>query len=938
MTKRLYLLDAYALIYRGYFAFGKNPLMNSKGWDVTAVTGFTNTLTSLLAEKEYAPTHMAIAFDPHGLTNRAKEYSFYKANRDEMPEAIRWALPYIRRIAAGFRIPILEMEGFEADDVVGTIAKQAAKDGFEVYMVTFDKDYEQLIEQNVFMYKPPFRKQKRRIVGVPEVLEKWGIERTEQVIDILGMMGDSVDNIPGIRGVGEKTAMKLIKQFDSLENMLENTDQIKGKLKDKVEAGKENAIISKKLATIVCDVPVEYLPETYVLEDLDREKLAEVFTELEFRSIGKRILGTDYQVTGQGVKRVTAAQASGQLDLFSQAPVATNGSTTTAEALVGKNIHNTPHNYQVMDTLEQRIELLKQLLEQKIVCFDTETTNIDANQAELVGLAFCFKDFEGFYVPIPKDQMQATAIVHEFRPFFENEQIAKIGQNIKYDMIVLKWYGVEVKGKLEDTMLAHYVLEPDMRHNLTRLAESYLNYSPIEIESLIGKKGKNQKSMRTIAVEQAAEYAVEDADLTWQLHHHFKTKVEESSIKKLYQEVETPLVPVLAAIEKEGINVNVDFLKEYAKELKKEILTFKQSVFNVAGVEFNLDSPKQLGTVLFDRLGIPYKGKKTKTGQYSTNEATLTTLAETQPIVSTILDYRQLTKLLNTYVDALPQLVNPKTGRIHSSFNQAVAATGRLSSNNPNLQNIPIRTDRGRKVRQAFIPRDKNHVLLAADYSQVELRLMAAMSGDENMIQAFQEGLDIHTATAARVYGVAIEEVDRDMRRKAKMVNFGIIYGISAFGLAQRLSISRTEAKQIITEYFKQYSGIQTYMEQAVERAKENGYVDTLLGRRRYLKDIHSKNRTVRQFAERNAINTPIQGSAADIIKLAMIHLYREMERRQLQSKLILQVHDELVLDVHQSELEEVKALVADKMRNAVSLVVPLAVDLGVGANWLEAH
>jgi len=935
MKKKLILLDAYALIYRSHFAFIKRPLFNSKGFNVSALTGFTNTLYDLISNEN--PTHFAIAFDPSGPTIRSEEYDFYKANREEMPEDIRLSFPYIRRLAAGFNIPILEIDGYEADDVIGTIAKKAAADGFEVYMVTPDKDYEQLVEEHIFMYKPARSGKPHEIYDRQKVLDKWGIENPLQVIDILGLMGDAVDNIPGIKGVGEKTAAKLVRQFGSVENMLKNTHEIKGKLREKVEKDKENAIISKHLATIILDVPIAYQPEEYLLQELNKESLTELFNELEFRKIGTRILGDDYQVLG-GKTSGKSVKKAGQLDLFSSFSASDKDTDKDLANKEGKDIHNTPHDYQIADTSEQRTTLIELLTAQKAVSFDTETTSVNANNAELVGMSFCFESGKGWYVPIPKDQTEAQTIINEFKAFFANEKIEKIAQNIKYDMLVLKWYGVEVKGTLHDTMLAHYLLEPEMRHNLTLLSETYLNYKPVDIVSLIGKKGKKQKSMRQVPVETVAEYAVEDADLAWQLHEHFTTQITKNNLQKLYTDVEVRLVPVLTEIEYNGIALDTDFLKNYSKELVEELQGLRSSIFQQAGTEFNLDSPKQLGNVLFGTMEIPYKGAKTKTGQYSTNEATLKKLAPDQPIINDILNYRELTKLRSTYVDALPELLNPKTKRIHSSFNQAVAATGRLSSANPNLQNIPIRTDRGRKVRQAFVPKGEGYVLLAADYSQIELRLMAAMSGDQAMKEAFINGIDIHTATAARVYGVTIEQVDSDMRRKAKMVNFGIIYGISAFGLAQRLSIPRREAKQIIDEYFNQYAGIQEYMEKVVEKAKENGYVETILGRRRYLKDINSRNHTTQQFAKRNAINTPIQGSAADMIKVAMINIHQAMQERQMQSKMILQVHDELVFDALESELEELKVLVEDKMKNAIVLDVPLEVGMGIGNNWLEAH
>ncbi len=938
--KRLFLLDAFALIYRAYFSFIRNPLVNSKGQDVSAITGYVNILYDLLSNQ--GATHLAVVFDPPGGTFRDKEFPFYKANREAMPEGIRTALPYIKDITKAFNVPMLEVMGFEADDVIGTIAKKAAKDGFTVYMVTPDKDYGQLVEENIKMYKPAHLARPVTIMGVKEICDLWGIERTEQVIDILGLMGDSSDNIPGVKGIGAKTAAKLLKEYDNIENLIANIDKLKGANKKKMEADKENAIISKKLATIVLDVPVDYHPDSYNIDPPNKEALQDIFVELEFRNLGKRILGDDYQVnqalssSSTTPKASKAAPKTGQLDLFANEIHQELLPDETVK--VGQNVESVKKDYYSCETPEKRADLVAKLLKEKKVAFDTETTGLDANQAELVGMSFSWKANEGYYVPVPEDQTEAQAIVEEFRPFFENEAIEKIGQNIKYDMLLLKWYDIEVKGKLHDTMLAHYLIEPDMRHNMTILTETYLNYSPVPIEDLIGKKGKNQGSMRDVELEKITQYAAEDADLTWQLNEKFEPTISEATFSKLYEEVEMPLVPVLTELEYNGVNLDSKFLEEYSKELGEEVEEMQKGIFKAAGVEFNIDSPTQLGKVLFDRMKIPYKGKKTKTGKYSTNEQTLSALEGDHPIVANILNYRELVKLKSTYIDALPQLVNPKTGRIHSSFNQAVAATGRLSSANPNLQNIPIRTERGRQIRKAFIPRSEEFILLAADYSQIELRLMAAMSKDKAMLEAFQQGLDIHSATAARVFGVKLEEVDKEMRRKAKMVNFGLIYGISIFGLGQRLGIPRSEAKAIFDEYWKQFDGIKQYMEDAVTKAQEAGYAETLLGRRRYLKDIHSKNHTVRKFAERNAINSPIQGSAADLIKVAMINVHAEMQKRQMKSKMILQVHDELVFDAHKSEIEELTALVKDKMSGAMTLEVPLEVEVGLGKDWLEAH
>ncbi len=928
--KKLFLLDAFALIYRAYFAFSRNPLINSKGVNTSASTGFTNTLWDLITKE--APTHLAVVFDAPGPTDRAKEHEFYKANRQEMPEDLRASIPHIKEIVAAMKIPMLQLEGYEADDLVGTIAQKAEADGATVYMVTSDKDFGQLVTENVFLYKPPFLGRPRAILGPKEVKERWDIEDVSQVIDILGLMGDASDNIPGIRGVGEKTASKLLKQFGSIENLLENTDQLKGKLKEKVENGREDALISKKLATIIIDAPIEYDFDSYLIEEPDKQRLQKIFEELEFRTISKRILGHDFSKP-LSAKKVAAGT---QLDLFGgSVEIAAKKEDPTSSA---KTLSDTKHDYKLIDTPTKRASLLKKLLKQKVVAFDTETTGIDANEAELVGISFSYKVGEAFYVPVPEDQKEAQAIVAEFREFFESEKVAKVGQNIKYDMLMIKWYGVAVKGKIEDTMLAHYLLEPDMRHNMDLLSETYLDYKPVSITELIGPKGKKQKSMRDIPVKTVCEYAAEDADVTLQLYEKFAPSIKKNELDSLYHDVELPLVPVLAEMEYNGIALDNEFLEKYSVELEGSIDGIKKAIFEMAEVEFNMDSPRQLGEVLFGKMGLPYKGRKTKTGQYSTNEATLSALAGKHAIVDEILNYRELNKLKSTYVDALPKLLNPRTNRIHSSFNQTVAATGRLSSNNPNLQNIPIRKESGRKVRRAFIPRDKDHLLLAADYSQIELRIIAALSGDQNMIEAFKAGHDIHRATAARVYNMPMDDVDSDMRRHAKMVNFGIIYGISAFGLGQRLGIRRTEAGVLIEEYFKQYPDIKKYMDQSIEGAKEKGYVTTILGRKRFLRDIHSGNATVRGFAERTAINTPIQGSAADMIKMAMIKVHKAMQAAKMESKMLLQVHDELVFDARKDELEDLKELVRENMSSAIKIDVPIEVSMGIGDDWLEAH
>ncbi len=930
--KKLLLLDAFALIYRAYYSMGENFLYNSKGLNTTACLGFTNTLNDLIKKED--PTHIAVCWDaPDDGTGRATEYDFYKANREEMPEDIRTSLPIIREIIAGFNIPILEAPGYEADDVVGTVAKQAEKKGFKVFMVTPDKDYGQLVSDNIFMYKPPFRGKPAEVYGVPEILEKWDIARIDQVIDMLGLMGDKVDNIPGIFGIGEKTAAKLLKQFDTIENLLENTEELKGKLKEKVENGKEDATISKELATIILDVPVEYKIGDLKLEKPNKEVLEPLFEHLEFRTLGRRIFGDEFTVNSAKKSKPT----SGQLDLFGDAHEAAEQSVETATD-TGKNIENTKHTYKLINSIGECEKLVEKLRKQKKVAFDTETTGLDPLVADLVGMSFSWKAGQGYYVPVPEAQKEMQEVLDIFIPFFKDKKIAKIGQNIKYDILVLKRYDVEVKGDIEDTMIAHYLLEPDMRHNMDYLSESYLGYSPLSIETLIGKKGKKQKTMRDVPVEAVSDYAAEDADVTFQLWGKFKPAIKKQKFTKLYEEVEMPMVRVLADMEYEGITLDSKFLNKYSKKIGKELLKHRDDVFKEAGVEFNLDSPKQLGNILFNEMKIEYKGKKTKTGQFSTNEETLSKLKDEHPIMETILNYRMLTKLKNTYIDALPLMVNPNTGRVHTNYAQAVAATGRLSSNKPNLQNIPIRTDYGREIRKAFIPRDDKHVLLAADYSQIELRIIAELSGDKAMKKAFKEGLDIHSATAAKVYDVDFDKVDKEMRRKAKMVNFGIIYGISAFGLSQRLKIPRSEAKELIDGYFDTYPKIQAYMEKSIEKAKKKGYCETVLGRRRILKDINSGNHTVRSFAERNAINAPIQGSAADMIKVAMVDIHESLNKKKFKSRMLLQVHDELVFDARKDELEDLQKLVKKKMEKAIKMDVPIVVEMGTGDNWLEAH
>ncbi|WP_231460558.1 DNA polymerase I [Pedobacter sp. Leaf132] len=934
-NKKLFLLDGMALMYRAHFALSKNPRFTSTGINTSAVMGFTNTLLDVL--KKEKPTHIAVVFDTEAPTERHTTFEAYKAQRQAMPEDLAAAMPYVIKLITGFNIPVITSDGYEADDIIGTLAKKAELKGYQVYCMTPDKDFAQLVSENIFIYKPARMGNDMEILGVKEILAKWEIENVLQVIDILGLWGDAVDNIPGIPGIGEKTAKALIKQYGSMENIIANAHELKGKQRENVENFAEQGLLSKKLATILLDVPVELDEESLELCDPSKDLLEPLFTELEFRTLGRRVFGDGFSVT------TAKFQEGAQTDLFGNQQGETIVYTNTleeepAEQLPAKNIDNTEHHYQLIDTPEKRSNLIKQLLQEKKISFDTETTGTDANMAELVGLSFSIKPGEGFYIPLSANRDEVLAILNEFKVVLENENIEKIGQNTKYDILVLKWYDIDVKGKLFDTMLAHYLIDPDTRHGMDVLSENYLGYSPISITKLIGAKGKNQGNMRDVPVEQVVDYAAEDADITLQLAHVFEPKLKELNAAKLAEEVENPLVYVLADIEKEGVRIDIETLKAYSKELETDIVKFEQNVYDKAGVKFNLASPKQLGEVLFDKLQLDPKAKKTKTGQYQTGEDVLLALASKSDIVQDILDFRQLQKLKSTYVDALPLMVNPKTGRVHTSYNQAVAATGRLSSNNPNLQNIPIRTERGREVRKAFIARDENHILLSADYSQIELRIIAEISKEENMLDAFSKGIDIHTATAAKVYGISIEEVDSTQRRNAKAVNFGIIYGQSAFGLSQNLGIPRKEAAELIEQYFNQYPGIKRYMSDTMNFARENGFVETIMGRRRYLRDINSANQTVRGFAERNAINAPIQGSAADMIKIAMINIHKEMKAQKLQSTMTMQVHDELVFDVVKSEKDIMKAIIQDKMANAIKLSVPIVLEIGEGENWLAAH
>jgi DNA polymerase-1 len=946
--KRLFLVDAYALIFRGYYAFIKNPRINSKGLDTSAIMGFMNSLLDVI--KRERPDHLAVCFDKGGSVDRVEMFEAYKANRDATPEAIKLAVPYIYEILKAMHIPIMVKEGFEADDVIGTLSKQAEKEGYKVYMVTPDKDFAQLVSKNIFMYKPRFGGG-YDIWGVPEVLEKFEITDPLQVIDFLGMMGDSADNIPGLPGVGEKTAKKFLATYGSMENLLANTHELKGKMKEKIEAAKELGILSKQLATIMLDVPVTFDAADFTLDQPDLEKVTELFNELEFRNLLTNFSKTFENENAEKVNSVEDSLVEeskpttknqqpksneGQFDLF--AAPGTGSITNEAIASGFKNIENTNHFYQHINSPLSRKILLQKLLQQKTVCFDTETTGLKALEVELIGISFSFEIGKGFYVSFPEDQEETKTILEEFRPFFETSEIEKIGHNLKYDIKVLSNYNMPVKGKLFDTMIAHYLINPDMRHNMDILAETYLNYQPVSITELIGKKGKNQLSMRVVPINEQTEYAVEDADITLQLKEHFTSELESGNVTKLFNEVELPLVSVLTAMEIEGININTSYLKELSVVLTDDINRLEKNIYEQAGEEFNIASPKQLGIVLFENMKLVDKPKKTKTGQYATGEDILSYLAKDHEIIRNIQEYRQYKKLQSTYVDALPNEVNPKTNRIHTVYAQAVAATGRLSSNNPNLQNIPIRTERGKEVRKAFIPRDQNYVLLAADYSQIELRIIAALSEEETMMNAFKNGEDIHASTAAKVFNVPLDEVTREQRSNAKTVNFGIIYGVSAFGLSNQTDLSRSEAKELIDTYYETYPKLKAYMAAQVDFARDHGYVETVLNRRRYLKDINSRNAVVRGAAERNAVNAPIQGSAADIIKLAMINIYKRFEKENFKSKMLLQVHDELVFDAHKEELEIIKPIIKFEMENAFKMSVPLDVEIGIGNNWLEAH
>ncbi|MDT0557756.1 DNA polymerase I [Ichthyenterobacterium sp. W332] len=952
--KRLFLVDAYALIFRGYYAFIKNPRINSKGEDTSAIMGFMNSLLDVI--KRERPDHLAVCFDKGGSVDRVEMYEAYKANRDETPEGIKTAVPYIYDILKAMHIPIVMKEGFEADDVIGTLSRQAEKEGFKTFMVTPDKDFAQLVTENIFMYRPVFGGG-YETWGIPEVQQKFEVTDPMQVIDYLGMMGDASDNIPGLPGVGPKTAKKFLAAYGSMEGLLAHTHELKGKMKEKVEANGELGLLSKKLATIMLDVPVTFDAKDFELDQPDIEKVKEIFQNLEFRRLTDNFLKTfvDNTETSSNETKTPALEGkvdtvakkssserkgsagAGQFSLFGASSDLSDQEETTSE-YTRKTAETSSHFYQSVASGMATKLFVKNLLNQTSVCFDTETTGLNPLTAELVGIAFSWEVGKGFYVPFPEDRNGAKELIEILRPFFENENIEKIGQNLKYDIKVLAKYNVDVKGNLFDTMLAHYLINPDMRHNMDVLAETYLNYTPISITELIGKKGKNQRSMREVPLDKQTEYAVEDADITLQLKEHFEKELREANTQKLFDDIEVPLLRVLAAMELEGINLDKAFLNSLSEELNNDIANLEKSIYEAAGEEFNIASPKQLGVILFEKMKLVDKPKKTKTGQYSTAEDVLSYLAKDHEIIQQILDFRGLSKLKSTYVDALPLQVEESTGHVHTDYMQTVAATGRLSSNNPNLQNIPIRTERGRQIRKAFVPRNEDYTLLAADYSQIELRIIAALSEEETMINAFKNGEDIHASTASRVFNVPISEVTREQRSNAKTVNFGIIYGVSAFGLSNQTDLSRTEAKELIETYYATYPKLRSYMSEQVDFARDNGYVQTVLNRRRYLKDINSRNAVVRGAAERNAVNAPIQGSAADIIKLAMINIHKKLAEGNNKSKMLLQVHDELVFDIYKPELDAMKLLIKTEMENAYQLSVPLDVDLDIGDNWLEAH
>lgn len=933
---KLFLLDAYTLIYRAYYAFIKFPRVDSKGRNTSAIFGFINTLEEVLRKEN--PTHIAIGFDPDGPTFRHKEYESYKAQREATPEVIKASVPYIKEIIKAYNIPTLEVPGYEADDVIGTVAKTMDRDLFDVYMMTSDKDYGQLTEPTIFIYRPKYGGNDYEILDDKKVIEKYDIDYPSQVIDLLGLMGDSSDNIPGCPGIGEKTAVKLLKEFGTIENLLDNTEQLKGAQKRKIEEYREQILFSKYLATIKTDVPVQVNPDDLKLQEKNEDEVKILFEDLEFRTLLNRVFKTD-------TSKSTTAPIQGELfgkDLGTAGSQEPNNTKTDVESGIYipsdlKDIHSTPHNYKTVISEKEMESLCKVLLEQKSVCFDTETTGVDPLQSELVGLSFAYKEGEAFYVPISNNQEISQKQVNIFKPFFENDKIEKSGQNIKYDILELRNYGIKVRGALFDTMVAHYLLNPELRHGMDYMAETYLNYKTIHIEELIGPKGKNQKNMRDIDPSIVSDYASEDADITLRLKNILEKEIKKNNLSTLFYDIECPLIYVLSDMEWTGVRLDLETLNDLSKQYTDELLRVEKEIIEMAGIDFNVNSPKQTGEILFDRLKIVDKHKKTKTGQYKTGEEELEKISAKHPIIGKILEQRGIKKLLSTYIDAFPLLVNPRTGKIHTSFNQTVAATGRLSSTNPNLQNIPIRDERGKELRRVFIP-DEGCLFVSSDYSQIELRIMAHLSGDDNMIEAFNKGQDIHSATASKIFKIPLEDVDQDMRRKAKTANFGIIYGITPFGLSQRLTIPRFEAKELIDEYFGTFSGVKKYMDESIEKARENGYVETLFGRKRYLPDITSRNATVRGFAERNAINAPIQGSAADIIKVAMVRIFNRLEKDNMKSKMILQVHDELNFNVVPDELEYIKKMVIEEMENSFRMNIPLKTEIGVGQNWLEAH
>ncbi len=926
-NKTLFLLDAMALIYRAHFAFSKNPRINSRGMSTGAILGFTNTLLDVINKEK--PTHIGVGFDTHAPTFRHEAFEDYKANREKQPEDIQIAIPYVKKIIEAFNIPSVEKDGYEADDVIGTLAKKASEKGFKVFMMTPDKDYAQLVQDDIFLYKPAYMGNAVDVLGVKEVLKKFEIKRVDQVIDILGLQGDSVDNIPGVPGVGAKTAVKLINDFDNIENILKNTDKLSGKLKENLENFSEQAILSKQLATININSPVDFDEDKFVFNGPDKVALKSLFDELEFRTLSKRVFGDE---------KLVGTDVSGQISMFGPVPESDENQSEEIKEKAIKDISTQKHKYVLIENEKEIKKLAEEISSQKEFCFDTETTGIDPTSAELVGIALSWKKNEAYYINVPPEKEKTIKLISPLKKAFENSKQLKIGQNIKYDYLVLKRYDIKTRGPFFDTMIAHYLIEPETRHNMDVLAENYLNYTPVSIGELIGKKGKDQKTMRDVDPQEVTEYSGEDADVTLQLKHVFEPVLKRKNLTKLFTEVEVPLIVVLASMEEAGVKIDLKTLKSLSEEMGKEIKKLEKDIYKLAGEEFNISSPRQLGDILFEKLKLIDNPKKTKTGQYATGEDILTRLSSDHKIIQKILDYREVQKLKSTYVDALPEMIHKNTGRVHTSYNQTVAATGRLSSTNPNLQNIPIRTDKGKEVRKAFVARDKDHILLSADYSQVELRVMAHFSEDESMIKAFKKGQDIHSMTASRIFNVALEDVDENMRRKAKTANFGIIYGISAFGLSERLRIPRKEAASIIESYFDQFPSIKKYMDSVINSAREKEYVETILGRRRYLRDINSRNATMRGFAERNAINAPIQGSAADLIKIAMINIHNFMEKKELRSRMILQVHDELVFDVFKEELDDLRKEVVKLMQNAIPLIVPLEVDTGTGKNWLEAH